>query len=166
MKIRVWRQLCRDSRAQSVTNMIAALESDLRQKLTLVHMHCLTHLTLPPSLLLRLHLLFCKDSIDFCPPPYMFNRPLHSPLSLFTFLIVHLTFALLPSLYSSYSQLSPTSSSLLSPLLHCSFLQLPCPVKTDAEAINVFSRSDSTVVLFYDHLTHSTPDEHVESIAR
>ena len=28
------------------------------------------------------------------------------------------------------------------------------------------SRSDATVVLFYDHLTHSTPDEHVESITR
>lgn len=96
------------------------------------------------------------------PPPNLFHRYCHRS--------VHPIFSPFPSLHSSYSWLFPTSSLLsfpfLFPFLLFSIHQLPCPVKTDAEAINVFSRNDSTVVLFYDHLTHSTPDEHVESIAR
>jgi hypothetical protein len=43
---------------------------------------------------------------------------------------------------------------------------LPLPSATDDDCSKVFRRPDATVVLFYDHLTHATPDEHVESVAR
>jgi hypothetical protein len=62
------------------------------------------------------------------------------------------------------SFIAPTAAN--PPLLSLLSLQLPVPGRTDSEASSVFQRSDATVVLFYDHLTHCTPDEHVESIAR
>jgi hypothetical protein len=40
------------------------------------------------------------------------------------------------------------------------------PRENDSETSSVFKRPDATVVLFYDHLTHSTPDEHVENVTR
>jgi hypothetical protein len=40
------------------------------------------------------------------------------------------------------------------------------PRENDSETSAVFKRPDATVVLFYDHLTHSTPDEHVENVTR
>ena len=159
MKIRVWRQLCRDSRAQSITDMMAALENDLRQKLILVRMHRFTyHITY----LFALFLLFCEPStlVLLYVLLFFFTGPFPSPFFCLTF--------------PSHSYILPcfVHDSVLRtfnvpvPSLLFSFLQLPSPLKTDAEATNVFQRSDSTVVLFYDHLTHSTPDEHVESIAR
>ena len=43
---------------------------------------------------------------------------------------------------------------------------LPMPNNTTDDCSKIFRKTDATIVLFYDHLTHATPDEHVESIAR
>lgn len=43
---------------------------------------------------------------------------------------------------------------------------MPLPSNTAADCSKIFRKTDATIVLFYDHLTHATPDEHVESMAR
>ena len=43
---------------------------------------------------------------------------------------------------------------------------MPLPSNTTEDCSKIFRRTDATIVLFYDHLTHATPDEHVESIER
>ena len=77
MKIGVWRQLCRDSRAQSVSDMMAALESDLRQKLTLVCMHL--HL---PSLLHFFFFIYCFVRTLFTSAFRLLSTAPHTTLSL------------------------------------------------------------------------------------
>ena len=43
---------------------------------------------------------------------------------------------------------------------------MPLPSNTAEDCSKIFRKTDATIVLFYDHLTHATPDEHVESMAR
>ena len=99
-------------------------------------------------------------------------------LSLCVSFCVCVSISITLSIYLSLSLARSHSHTLYLSLCVCLFLcpslslcfylslQLPVPSRSDQEAKNVFCRSDATVVLFYDHLTHSTPDEHVESIAR
>ena len=90
----MWKQLCRDSRAQSITNMMTALENDLRQKLTLVSKYCFALHHLP-------WLIFCTLLFSF------------SSFLLFS-LLWHLNAILVVTWYISFAH-SLISSSAICP---------------------------------------------------
>jgi hypothetical protein len=148
----VWQQLCPDNLPRAVSTKMVELEAELRQRLV----------TVIPQSLYVLCMVSTIASLLLIPwPSHLFYCPLLSSPGLACPL---LSCPLLSCLALS----SPLLSSIFLPrlLLSCASLQLPVPARTDSEASTVFKRSDATVVLFYDHLTHCTPDEHVESIAR